>query len=217
MSQKNSELKDRIRVSRQALGLSQQNVADKLGVTKSAVGSWEAGKHIPTVPMLKELSTLLNAQFEWLVSDETYISDDWLETEFDKNSEFKDRLKAVRKYRNLTQKELAEKLGLSTPAIAAWEGGRNHPKPGMLKQISEIMDCPYKWLVSDEVVVTKKWRERLLDEHPEETDSENDGRRVVENASKASVRITKLAIERKLTQYDVQMINALLDVIEQKE
>lgn len=45
---------DRIRVLREARGLSQQQLADKLGVTKGAVGQWERGltKNVKNLTML---------------------------------------------------------------------------------------------------------------------------------------------------------------------
>ena len=41
--------------------------------------------------------------------------------------EFKDRLINLRKELNLTQEELAKKIGYTRTAISAWEIGRNEP------------------------------------------------------------------------------------------
>ena len=41
--------------------------------------------------------------------------------------EFKDRLIKLRKELNLTQEELAQKIGYTRTAISAWEIGRNEP------------------------------------------------------------------------------------------
>jgi transcriptional regulator with XRE-family HTH domain len=37
----------RIRKRRQVLGMTQQDLADRLGVAKSTVSNWESGKHFP--------------------------------------------------------------------------------------------------------------------------------------------------------------------------
>lgn len=41
--------------------------------------------------------------------------------------EFKDRLIKLRKELNLTQEELAKKIGYTRTAVSAWEIGRNEP------------------------------------------------------------------------------------------
>ncbi|WP_163834715.1 helix-turn-helix domain-containing protein [Spartinivicinus ruber] len=230
MTEKNSELKDRIRVSRQALGFSQQEVADKLGVTKSAVGAWEQGRNDPSKLVMKELANILDTPLEWLESDETYITDDWIETGFEKNSEFKDRLKVVRKFRKLTQKELAEQLHITPAAVAAWETGRSRPNEVIIKRVSEIFDCPYKWLSSDEVALGKKWKAGINEDSSsppnivEDSASKTYGQKAVadeagfvEEISKLSIRMTKLAFEKRVTASDIQMLKAFLDVIENRQ
>lgn len=46
-------------------------------------------------------------------------------------------IKDIRKKNNLTQKELAEKLGVTYQAVSKWENGRNIPDISLLKQMSE--------------------------------------------------------------------------------
>jgi DNA-binding XRE family transcriptional regulator len=52
---------------------------------------------------------------------------------------------ACRQNANLTQKELAEKLSVSTTTIQNWETGKTQPKLKHLRAISELsgvpMDC----------------------------------------------------------------------------
>ena len=46
-------------------------------------------------------------------------------------------IKQIREEHNLTQKELADKLGVTFQAVSKWENGKNVPDIGILKQISE--------------------------------------------------------------------------------
>ena len=46
-------------------------------------------------------------------------------------------IKQIREENNLTQKELADKLGVTFQAVSKWENGKNVPDIGILKQISE--------------------------------------------------------------------------------
>lgn len=46
-------------------------------------------------------------------------------------------IKAIREENNLTQKEFADKLGVTFQAVSKWENGKNVPDIGILKQMSE--------------------------------------------------------------------------------
>lgn len=51
--------KDVIKDAREELGLTQDDVADKLGVTQPAVSMWENGRSRPTADVLVALADLL--------------------------------------------------------------------------------------------------------------------------------------------------------------
>ena len=48
------------------------------------------------------------------------------------------RLKALRKQYNLTQKQVADKLGVVESCYANWEQGRTEPNIEMLRKLGEI-------------------------------------------------------------------------------
>ena len=78
---------------------------------------------------------------------------------------FADKLRDYRKSNSLTQKELADKLGLSQKTVSAWEVGRTEPTMGDIKKMCTIFDCPIEDLtdtrsrrigeISKEDVLTK--------------------------------------------------------------
>lgn len=51
-------------------------------------------------------------------------------------------VKRLRKKNGLTQRELAEKLGLAPTAVSAWERGANNPMMDSLAMMSELFDVP---------------------------------------------------------------------------
>jgi transcriptional regulator with XRE-family HTH domain len=53
----------------------------------------------------------------------------------------KDIIKKLRKKRGLTQKQLAEKLGVQQTTISMWETGANRPNVDMLKPLAKILKC----------------------------------------------------------------------------
>lgn len=65
----------------------------------------------------------------------------------------------LRKERNMTQRVLAEKLGITDRAISKWENGRGLPDVSLLKPLCEILGISVTELLngerSEEVTVTK--------------------------------------------------------------
>jgi transcriptional regulator with XRE-family HTH domain len=48
-------------------------------------------------------------------------------------------LRTLRRRRFLTQKELAEKVGVSYQTIQAWEGGKSHPRLRHIPRLAEAL------------------------------------------------------------------------------
>lgn len=58
-------------------------------------------------------------------------------------------IKRARKYRLLTQKELAEKAGVSIDALKFWEQGRSNPKGASLKKMAAALDVSVDYLTGN--------------------------------------------------------------------
>lgn len=59
-------------------------------------------------------------------------------------------LKRLRKEKNLTQEELAEKLSVSGRTVSRWETGSNMPDIGMLVEIAEFYDVGIPEIINGE-------------------------------------------------------------------
>lgn len=62
-------LGEKIKEARKQAGLSQEQLSEKLGVSRSAVAKWETDAGIPDVDNLKALSCLLNVSIDYLLDD----------------------------------------------------------------------------------------------------------------------------------------------------
>lgn len=62
----------------------------------------------------------------------------------------KERLKELRKKLNLTQRELAEKLGVKTSQVGNWEGGRYKLSPARIAQICAALHVRREWFETGE-------------------------------------------------------------------
>ena len=63
--------------------------------------------------------------------------------------EFSERLKKLRKQAQLTQVDVAERLGISQPAYASWEHGVKKPTQENLVKIAQILDVTVDYLVGN--------------------------------------------------------------------
>lgn len=61
---------DKLQILRKNKGLTQEDLADKLNVSRAAVAKWEAGLSYPDIFNLIQLSELMNVTVDYLVKDQ---------------------------------------------------------------------------------------------------------------------------------------------------
>ena len=57
------------------------------------------------------------------------------------------RIKRERMARNMTQRDLAEAVGVGVPHISKVEAGRENPSDGMLSKAAAVLECSYDELL----------------------------------------------------------------------
>ena len=140
-----------IKARRKARGLTQLNLAMRLGVTPQAVGKWERGESEPDLTLLCPLAKELNVTLETLFGLEQkagYIPVD-LSME-----QLRDDLKARRTAAGLTQAELAAKLGLRPQTVSKWETGVCAPDLDYLNRLCALYGITPTALFSERVPQT---------------------------------------------------------------
>ena len=60
---------------------------------------------------------------------------------------FGSRLKKARKAKNLTQKQLAESIGINQKQYQHWERGRAEPSFDRVKRLSYVLEADIEWLL----------------------------------------------------------------------
>ena len=63
---------------------------------------------------------------------------------------FGENLKAIRKSKNISQEQLAEKLGVSRQSISKWETGENYPSMNNIICLCDIFNCKINELVHED-------------------------------------------------------------------
>ena len=66
-----------------------------------------------------------------------------------------ERIYKLRNERNMTQEQLAEKLGVTRQSISKWEGNLVKPEIEKLKAMAKLFDVSLDDLISDETAETK--------------------------------------------------------------
>ncbi len=62
-------LSEKIQTCRKQAGLSQEQLAERLGVSRQAVSKWETGEATPELSKLAALCSVLNVSADWLLND----------------------------------------------------------------------------------------------------------------------------------------------------
>lgn len=71
-------------------------------------------------------------------------------------------IKKIRKQNNLTQKEFADKLGVTYQAVSKWENGKNMPDVALLKKISKDFNIDINDILNGEYNHNKKGKIRKI-------------------------------------------------------
>ncbi|MGX9844652.1 helix-turn-helix domain-containing protein [Streptococcus iniae] len=70
---------------------------------------------------------------------------------------FTDKLKALRKQKKLTQKELAEQIGIKQNSYSDWETGKNEPSLDNIIKLAKIFNTTTDELLGLDKSVTSNW------------------------------------------------------------
>lgn len=63
---------ERLKEAREAIGMSQKTLAEKVGLTKAAISQYENGHHVPGVEHSYAIAQELGVSFNWLIGYSEY-------------------------------------------------------------------------------------------------------------------------------------------------
>ena len=69
-------------------------------------------------------------------------------------------IKAIRKEKNLTQREVAERLSISEKTVSKWETGNGLPEVGLMLPLCELLEISVNELLSGERLDEKRYFEK---------------------------------------------------------
>lgn len=132
--------------------------------------------------------------------------------------EFKDRIKELRVYSNLTQSQLAAKIDRGEATIRAWESGRAKPDADTLILLSDIFDCSIDYLLgiseSKSISYVKDMAGRIDRHLTQATDLTESIKKIVEEEKVLNEKIQTLKYTRQHLLESLKMKLNILDRFE---
>lgn len=125
---------EQIKAMRQIRGLTQKELAEKCSMADSAVRKYESGKIVPKIEMLKRIADALEMPVGAFLPSMGI------------GESAGSRIKMARERQNMTQKELAEKMGTTPQNISQYERGIRNPKLETREQFAKVLGVDAHWL-----------------------------------------------------------------------
>ena len=157
MSSKDVNIGKNLRKVRIYNGLSQQELADKLGTSKAAVSAYEKNKAMPAFEMLIKIAGILNVSTDYLLSfGDEHLNEIYnvspTETKADMTGNERawklsgrfmgigEQIRGLREERELSRKQLANALSLSVTSIQKYENDIAAPSYGTLLDMARYFN-----------------------------------------------------------------------------
>lgn len=135
MSNFNSQLK----MLRQEIGISQQDLAEKIGVSKSSINMYERGEREPGIETLKRMAIFFNVDMDYLLGKTNIPKRQSLKIGARMNRSIAHNIQHHREQANLTQKQFADLLDVDESIVIALESGQNALEKEMLYKICDVL------------------------------------------------------------------------------
>jgi len=147
-----------IRGRRKELGITADELAEKIGISRSTMFRYENG-YIEKIPIniFASIAQVLRTTTAFLMNEEEK------EREFADNIEatimiiFSDNLVFLRKREGLSQQELANKVGLSRSAISMYESGARMPPADVLIILADFFNVKIDFLLGRDTRNTEQF------------------------------------------------------------
>lgn len=154
-----SVFSERLIMLRKKASLSQNRVAEALGVSRQAVGKWESGKSVPSLACYAALAALYDISADELLTGSPFAQKAKAETA--EGESFAERLRFWRNLSSLSQGELADALSVSRQSVSKWERGESEPDTDRLIALSALLSAPIALLLPKPLPLSASVTEEL--------------------------------------------------------
>ena len=149
------EIGKKIKSIRQTQGLSREQLAEKLNVTKYAIINYEQGQRGASIKILNKIAEALGVTINTLLKDE--------------NISLGENIKKLRKDKGLTQDKLSEITKISIASIQRYESGKRQPNIQTVNKFAQALNVSLDDLVGNEYNKSKLELENALQNEADNT------------------------------------------------
>ena len=139
---KGTVVRSRLSLARREAGLTQEESAERAGLTRVTIARYETGHRAPSELALNMLATLYNKPVEWFFGEEEEPEDD--------NTKLGERLREARRAKRMTLDMIANALDSSSPTISRYEEGQQRPSEPILRALANLYDRSVEWLLGED-------------------------------------------------------------------
>lgn len=135
-------LNDRIKSMRISRGYTLSYVAEQLGIKEATMQRYESGE-IKNIKheTIANLAEILNCSPVYLMGWENDNASNTLTKKvFSVGKKFNENLKMAREQKNLTQKEVADSIGVAKSTYSLYESGEREPNVQTIKKIADTLN-----------------------------------------------------------------------------
>ena len=129
---------EQLRMLRQERGISQQELADRIGLSKSSINMYERGEREPGIDTLKRIAAFFNVDIDFLLGK---TSKRRISMIFGAriSQNIAHNIQLHRQQANLSQKQFADLLGIDEEIVIDLERGQKKVDKDMLYKICDVL------------------------------------------------------------------------------
>lgn len=152
LQNKNTEINNRIRLQREACGLTTAELARLLDLDEDIIIQWEIGEYEPTISMLIPLANVLGCAPLSLLNEKNTAAAVTVNQPDIQEESIGTRIEAARKKLGLTEADLARMIHTYSNPINDWECGICEVPANQIVPLADALHCDPMWLLAGEPV-----------------------------------------------------------------
>ena len=133
-----SSFNNQLKILRKEYNLSQQELAAKIGISKSSINMYERGEREPGLETVKRIADFFNVDIDYLFGVSDIKKRHGFKIQII-NKSIAHNIRYHREEANLSQKQFADLLGVDESVVIELESGNNKLEKEMLYKICDVL------------------------------------------------------------------------------